>query len=263
MSGLRLLVVDDESLARERLVALLATMPPGADLPIAEIAEAASTAQALQWLDAQPVDVVLLDIRMPGTDGLALARTLRHRAQPPAVVFVTAHGQYALQGFELEVADYLTKPVRQDRLRTALLKATRLRSPARALPDGAPVPGGDLPGLVVRERGRIERVPLAQVLYLQAEGKYLTLRTAAREWVMDGSLQAIEQQHGAHLVRVHRSMLVTRWSMRALERQPAPADGSTADATGESWWLRLEGLAQPVPVSRRQLLAVRQALGAA
>jgi two-component system response regulator AlgR len=204
---LRVLIVDDEPLARARLTALVAEC---AAPPCHVTGQAASVREALEWLGTQTADIVLLDIQMPGAPGTALAAQLQRQPQPPAVVFVTAHGEHALAAFELDAADYLTKPVARDRLHAALARAAR-----RVAPPGE---AAAVPMLVVSERGRVVRVPVSEVLYLKAELKYVTLRTAARQYVLDDSLTELEQRLGERFLRIHRNALVARAAVRALER---------------------------------------------
>ncbi len=244
-SPLKVLIVDDEALARARLRTLLADCrAPAASVE----AEAADAVQAMQCLQRQAFDVALIDIHMPGADGLALARALRSLALPPAVVFVTAHAEHALQAFELEAVDYLTKPVRLERLQAALQKVQKLLQAERAL-----LPQATDEVLIVQERGRTERVPLAEVLYLKAELKYLTLRTATRSYILEGSLSEMEARYPQRLLRIHRNALVARSAVRALEK-------SEDTQEGEGWAVRLNGLDDSLPVSRRQLAAVRELL---
>jgi two-component system response regulator AlgR len=191
---------------------------------------------------------VLLDVHMPGADGLALAQTLRRMPQPPAVVFVTAHAEHAVAAFELDAVDYLTKPVRLERLQTALQKVERLLL-ARAGAAAATVPEV----LLIQDRGRTERVPLNEVLYLKAELKYITVRTASRSYILDASLSELEERHAAHFLRVHRNALVSRRAVRALEKHFDPEEG-------EGWAVRLNGIEDLLAVSRRQLSAVRDAI---
>lgn len=240
---LRVLVVDDEPLARARLARLLAAC---ADPPAQVVGEAGTAAQALALLPSTAPDAVLLDIHMPGADGLALARALRERPVPPPVVFVTAHASHALQAFDLDAVDYLTKPVRAERLQQALRKLVRHRGEA---PTAPAVPEA----LLVQDRGRTERVPLADVLVLKAELKYVTLRTASRSLILDGSLSELEERYPAHFLRIHRNALVARHALRALERHHDPDEG-------EGWAVRLAGIDEPLAVSRRQLPAVRDLL---
>jgi two-component system response regulator AlgR len=241
---LRTLIVDDESLARSRLRNLLADcQSPPAEV----VAEAAHGEGALDQLARARFDLVLLDVHMPGLDGLELARLIRARPAAPAVVFVTAYAAHAVTAFELEAVDYLTKPVRAERLQQALQKAERYLKERRA-PVAEPQ---DV--LLIQDRGRTERVPLAEILYLKSELKYLTVRTASRSHIFDGSLAELEERYPARFVRVHRNALVARAAIRTLEKYD---DGEDA----EGWALRLDGIPEPVMVSRRQLSSVREAL---
>ncbi len=245
MTTLRTLIVDDEALARSRMRALLADChSPAAEV----VAEAANGDAASQCLSATHFDLVLLDVHMPGIDGLELARSLRSRQGAPAVVFVTAYAAHAVTAFELEAVDYLTKPVRGERLQQALQKAERHLRDRRQSPAEAPQ---DV--LLIQDRGRTERVPLSEVLYLKSEFKYLTVRTASRSHIFDGSLAELEERYPARFVRVHRNALVARAAIRTLEKYD---DGEDA----EGWALRLDGIPEPVVVSRRQLSTVREVL---
>jgi two-component system response regulator AlgR len=244
---IKVLIVDDEALARSRLRRLLGDCAtPGALVA----GEAANATDALEWLRRERFDLVLLDIHMPGADGLTLAQTLRELPGAPAVVFVTAHSEHAVKAFEVEALDYLTKPVRLERLQAALLKVERLL-PARHAPAG----GAAEEALIIQDRGRTERVPLAEVLYFKAELKYVTVRTAAKSYILDGALNDLEERHAGRFIRVHRNALVARHAVRALEKHHDPEEG-------EGWAVRLQGLDELLAVSRRQLPAVREAIGA-
>lgn len=241
---LRTLIVDDESLARSRLRTLLGDC----STPAATVtAEAADGEQALRLLDQGDLDLVLVDIHMPGIDGIEMVRTLRHMSHAPAIVFVTAHASHAVTAFELEAVDYLTKPVRAERLQQALQKAQRYLKERQA--QGIEVKDT----LLIQDRGRAERVPLSEVLYLKSELKYLTVRTALRSHILDGSLADFEERYPKRFVRVHRNALVARDAIRALEKHESGDDA-------EGWVLRLHGISEPVLVSRRQLSVVRDAL---
>ena len=243
--SLQVLLVDDEPLARSRLRTLLADCTS----PAATVAgEAANATQAMELLRRNSFDAVLLDIRMPGADGLALAQALRTLEQPPAVIFVTAHAEHAVEAFELEAADYLTKPVRLERLQMALQKAERAAIAMRGVqPQTAPEV------LVIQDRGRAERVPLPEILYFKAELKYVTVRTAARSYILDASLSDLEDKYATQFMRVHRNALVACHAVRALEKHDDPVEG-------EVWAVRLNGIEELLAVSRRQLSAVREAL---
>jgi two-component system, LytTR family, response regulator AlgR len=244
MTALQVLIVDDEGLARSRLRALLADC----DAPAVAVAgEAANAAQAMDFLQRLTFDAVLLDIHMPGADGLALAQALRSLPNPPAVVFVTAHTEHAVAAFELEAADYLTKPVRLERLQMALQKVERAMQARGGALSAAPEI------LLIQDRGRTERVPLVEVLYFKAELKYITVRTAARSYILDASLSELEERHATQFLRVHRNALVARRAVRALEKHYDPEEG-------EGWAVRLNGIDELLAVSRRQLSAVREAI---
>ena len=253
---MNILIVDDEALARSRLRTLLADINSnGSDSVRHHVAEAACAADALAWLaptGGRACDVVLLDIHMPGQNGLALAHSLRALAYPPAIVFVTAHTDHALSAFELDAVDYLTKPVRRERLQQALAKAQRAAPAAIALSPAATRVEGE--ALLIQDRGRTERVPLAEVLYFKAEQKYVTVRTAARSYILDGTLNDLEARHAADFLRIHRNALVARRAVRALEKHCDPEEG-------EGWAVRLHGLGELLTVSRRQVAAVREEMG--
>jgi len=248
MTGkLRALIVDDEALARSRLRTLLGDCTA----PTACVAaEAAHAEQAMDALRRETFDVVLLDIRMPGADGIALAQTIARMPQPPAVVFVTAHSEHAVQAFDLEAVDYLTKPVRLERLQQALQKVERLVQAGKGLEADS---NGEF--LIIQDRGRTERVPLAEVLYLKAELKYITVRTAGKSYILDGSLNELEEKYPQQFMRIHRNALVARRAVRALEKHFDPEEG-------EGWAVRLNGIDELLAVSRRQLSAVREAIAA-
>jgi two-component system response regulator AlgR len=242
---LNLLLVDDEALARSRLRTLLGDCTA----PAAVVAgEAGDAVQAMQALQRQAFDAVLLDIHMPGADGLALAGFIKGLPRPPAVVFVTAHAGHAVQAFDVDAVDYLTKPVRLERLQQALQKVERLVQVQIALE-----PEKTQETLIIQDRGRTERVPLAEVLYFKAELKYITVRTARRSFILDGSLNELEARHGGQFMRIHRNALIARRAVRALEKHFDPEEG-------EGWAVRLNGLDELLAVSRRQLAAVREAI---
>ncbi len=242
---LNILIVDDEPLARSRLRTLLGDCTtPGP----ASVTEASNATQALERLQHGTTDVVLLDIHMPGMDGIALAKVLGEQPNPPAVVFVTAHAEHAVAAFELDAVDYLTKPVRLARLQQALQKAERItKAVTRLEPDAAPE------FLLIQDRGRTERVPLGEVLYFKAELKYITVRTVARSYILDDSLSELHTRYAHRFMRIHRNALVARNAVRALERHQDAEEG-------EGWAARLDGIPELLMVSRRQLAAVREAI---
>ncbi|WP_298209779.1 LytTR family DNA-binding domain-containing protein [Acidovorax sp.] len=247
---MNILIVDDEALARSRLRTLLSDCSDTVRCVASEASNATETLALLSPTGGRAFDLVLLDIHMPGQDGLALAHALQALPHPPAVVFVTAHADHAVSAFELDAVDYLTKPVRRERLQQALAKAQRgTRAP---LPAAAPsLPEGET--LLIQDRGRTERLPLAEVLYFKAEQKYVTVRTTTRSYIMDGSLSDIESKFAPRFMRIHRNALVARRAMRALEKHYDPEEG-------EGWAVRLQGSTELLAVSRRQVAAVREEL---
>lgn len=240
---LQVLIVDDEPLARARLRRLLADCRE----PEAVAAgEAGSAAHAMTLVRSQPFDAVLLDVQMPGADGMALAAAWRELDAAPPVVFVTAHPEYAVQAFEVDAVDYLTKPVRLQRLQTALQKIARQR-PARVATDTGQ------PFLTVTAQGRTERIPLSEVIFFKAEDKYVVARTDAGEYLLDTSLVQLERAHAARFLRIHRNALVARNAVRALVREREGADA-------EGWVVELAGADETLAVSRRQLPQIRAIL---
>jgi two-component system response regulator AlgR len=188
---------------------------------------------------------------MPGMNGLALAAHIRGMPQPPAIVFVTAYAEHALQAFDLEAVDYLTKPVRLERLQQALQKSERY-----VLPNKAETADSIQTTLLIHDRGRTERVSLANVLYFKAELKYLTVRTPERSYLAEGTLNELEATYQPHFLRIHRNALVAKRSIRALVKHLGPA----ADEEFDTWALQLHGVEDTLAVSRRQLPAVRAVL---
>jgi two-component system response regulator AlgR len=243
---LRVLIVDDEAPARARLKDLLADC--SAEMPLEVVGEAATARGALDMLADKPADVVLLDIRMPEMDGIELAQHLQKLPDPPAIVFTTAYDAYAIRAFEVHAIDYLLKPIRAARLKDALGRAQSTRNPSaaalREMSKGAPA------FLSAQERGRIHLIPVEDVIYLKAELKYVTVRTAHREYLIEEALARLEQEYGERFVRVHRNCLVARAAIRGFERGAGEA---------ESGWLAvLDGVDEKIPVSRRQQHIVRE-----
>ena len=251
--ALRTVLIDDEPLARLRIQSLLRQV----DVPVDVVAEFGESVNALSWLQDQDAagrgpDLVLLDIQMPGLDGMVLAARLRELRRPPAVVFLTAHAEHALRAFDLAAADYLTKPVRLERLQASLQRVQTLRAARAPASEPAPLPDGE-ELFIVQDRGRLERIPLSAILYFKAEQKYVTLRTAQASHVIDDALTDLESRVGDRFIRVHRNALVARHAMRALERRD-DAEG------GESWAVQVVPTLEWLTVSRRQVAAVKEAM---
>ncbi|MEO5701605.1 MAG: LytTR family DNA-binding domain-containing protein [Casimicrobiaceae bacterium] len=246
-SPLRILIVDDETPARRRLRELIDDC--AAALPVIVVGEAANGREAMNLLHTVSADLVLSDIRMPDMDGLELARHLLKLAQPPVVIFTTAYHEHALQAFEVNAVDYLVKPVRMQRLLAALQKVPRLKPlPMTKLEQ---LPASARRFLSVTERSRVVLVPIEDIVYLKAELKYITIRTAQREHLLEESLTRLEEEFGARFVRVHRNCLVAREYIRGFERR-ATDDGDA------HWEVLLKDVTETLPVSRRQQSVVRE-----
>ena len=237
---MKVLVVDDEALARERLRALVLELP-GTEV----VGEAANGLDALRRCSELTPDVVLLDIRMPGADGLEAARHLAGFERPPAVSFTTAFGEHALEAFDAQAVDYLVKPVRRNRLEQALARAARLTQAQLA----ALHPEGGRTHLSARRQGEIELIPVEEVLYLQADQKYVTVRHREGEALIEDSLKTLEEEFDDRFIRVHRGALVARAALAGLERGD---DGVCR--------VRLRGCTERLEVSRRHLAELRQLL---
>ena len=252
LKPLHILIADDEPLARERLRHLLADI--AAQQACVIVGEAANGLQALDILRAQPVDVVLVDIRMPGMDGIELASHLGRLAAPPAVIFTTAYDNYAVQAFDLNAIDYLLKPVRAQRLLAALQKVPGHRPDPRQMADlGQSMRGSGRTHLSCHERGRLLLVPVAEVLYFKADLKYVTARTRDREYLLDEALTHLEEEFADRFIRLHRAVLVARNALAGFEK----AAGDDAEAYG---WALLRGVPDKLPVSRRQWAPAKAAL---
>jgi two-component system, LytTR family, response regulator AlgR len=244
---LKLVIVDDEAPARRRLRELLDDCASA--LPLVVVGEAASGREALGLLGSTPADLVLSDIHMPDMDGIELARHLLKLALPPVLIFTTAYHEHAIAAFEVHAIDYLVKPVRVQRLLTALQKVPRLKPLSGAKLDRLPATARRF--LSVTERSRVVLVPIEEIVYLKAELKYITIRTADREYLLEESLTKLEEEFGQRFVRVHRNCLVARDAIRGFERR--------VNAEGDAHWeVLLRGVSEALPVSRRQQFIVRE-----
>jgi two-component system response regulator AlgR len=244
---LRIVLVDDEAPARRRLRELLDDCT--AALPLLVVGEAGSGREALQLLGTTPADLVLTDIHMPDMDGIELARHLLKLPLPPVLIFTTAYHEHAIAAFEVHAIDYLVKPVRVQRLLAALQKVPRLKPLSDTKLNRLPAAARRF--LSVTERSRVVLVPIDEIIYLKAELKYITIRTADREFLLEESLTRLEEEFGPRFVRVHRNCLVAREAIRGFERRVS-ADGDA------HWEVMLRGVTEALPVSRRQQFIVRE-----
>ena len=247
----RIFIVDDEEHARARLAILLSDIAE--ECPNELVGQASDAAGALQGIvDTRP-DIVLLDIQMPGMNGLDLAARLALEGEEmPAVVFVSAHEDYALNAFDVHALDYLVKPVRAARLAQALKRVATLRGRSVGTAEATPRRAH----FTVHERDRLLLVPVTDVLYLKAELKYVTLRTRTRDYLIEDSLSSIEEEMDDVFVRVHRNTLVARKAIMGVERGVVGADGE-GERGQEAWQVILRDVAERLPISRRQWSVVK------
>ena len=236
---LRVLIVDDEAPARERLRSLLAELDE-ADV----IGEAVTGEQALQRTVELAPDVVLLDVRMPGIDGIEAARHMNLLEQPPAVIFTTAFDEYAMKAFDAQAVGYLLKPIRKEKLAAALAHANRLTRPQlQQLASKTEVRSH----IAVRHREGLRLIPLDEVQFFFAEQKYTTVRHLKGEDLIEDSLRALEDEFGSGFVRIHRNALVSVRYLEGIERND---DGQ--------YFVRLRGCEAPLQVSRRMASELRE-----
>lgn len=240
---MRIAIVDDEALARDRLRRLLGEIGG-----IEVVGEAANGRQALELCAERRPDVVLLDIRMPGIDGLETATHLAAVEQAPAVIFTTAYGDHALAAFEANAIDYLLKPVRRERLQQALAKARGLQrtqiDAARRLD-----PAAVRSHICARHGNQLRLIAINEIVYFRADHKYVVVRHAGGEVLIEESLKSIEEEFAGHFLRIHRNSLVAQSRITALERSP---DGI--------WHVRLADVPERLEISRRHVGPLRDML---
>jgi two-component system response regulator AlgR len=244
---LSVLIVDDEAPARERLRRLIS------ELEGWQVAGAcASGIEALDLAGALKPAVVLLDIRMPGMGGIEAARHLSALETPPAVIFTTAYDQYALDAFDSKAVGYLLKPIRRERLAEALQHAARLSPPQLQELSESARPPVRRRHIAVRVRSELRLIPVKEIVFFRAEQKYVVVRHGSEEYLIDESLKQLAKELFPAFVRAHRSLLVSMAHIEVLER----------DDDGRHF-LRMHGLAERLPVSRRQLADLRRQFAAA
>ncbi len=243
-SALRVVIADDEAPARSRMHDLIEDCARA--IPVHVVGEASNGRDLLRLLEGTSADVVLLDVRMPEMDGIEAAQHLHKLPRRPAVIFTTAFDAYALKAFELHAVDYLVKPIRQQRLQDALSRVQLQSGPALEVLQQ--LQSHARRHLSVQERGKVILVPVDRILYLRAELKYVTVRTAERDYLLEESLTRLEEEFGERFVRIHRSCLVARDFVERFER--AAEEGG--------WSVLLRGLDERLPVSRRQQHVIKE-----
>lgn len=244
--ALRVFIVDDEAPARNRLRELLQDCSDQLALDV--VGEASNGQEALDKLVEVQADVVLMDIRMPQMDGIELAQHLQKLPTPPVIIFTTAYDAYAIKAFELRAIDYLLKPIRLGRLFDALSRARdAVPIQTEVLRELLPEPRKHLS---IHERGKIHLVPIGEVLFLRAELKYITVKTAEREYLIEESLTALEKEFAARFARIHRNCLVAKEAIVGFQRG--------GDENESGWMVKLKDVEEALPISRRQQYLVKE-----
>ncbi len=243
---MKVLVVDDEALARDRLCAMLTEMPG-----YTVCGQAANGSEALAQAEHMQPDAVLMDIRMPGMDGLEAARHLQALAQPPAIIFTTAYNDYAIAAFETHVVDYLLKPVRMERLQEALENTRRLTRVQAAALQQADAGDTARQQICARVRGSLQLIPVDEIRFFLADQKYVNLCTAEQAVLIEETLKSLEEEFTGQFIRIHRNALVAVKYLAGLEK------GSEGNSQ-----VRLHGVDDLLEVSRRHVSDVRQQIKA-
>jgi len=239
---MNILIVDDEPLARQRLIGLVKELSG-----FEACANASNGKDALQLAQELKPDVVLLDIRMPGMDGIETAHHMNRLSKPPAIIFTTAFSEHALKAFETHAVDYLLKPIKQDRLHEALGAASRLTKPQLEQLKYIDEQPKIRTHICVKTRGSLELVPIEAIRYFLADHKYVTLRTNDHECLIEESLKSLENEFNHVFTRIHRNALVADQFMSGLEKN---SEGHCV--------ITIEGIEDRLEISRRHLPHVRK-----
>lgn len=243
---MKVLICDDEPLARQRLSRFIENME-GYEV----VAEAENGAEAIEKVNRFDPDIVLLDVRMPGMDGIEAAQHLSAKDEPPAIIFCTAYDEYALEAFKVDAIGYLMKPVRAEDLEEALNKASRLnKSQLRVLNKVTQEEGSRRRSHISAKTHKgIELVPVDDIRYFRADQKYVTVRHSRGELLIDETLKNLEDEFGEAFVRIHRNSLV---AVRYL-------NGMELDSPGH-YQVKLKGVEDQLVVSRRHIAALRKVM---
>ena len=239
---MKILIVDDESLARQRMRDLLTDLG-GTDI----VGEAVNGSEAIEKSVTLKPDLLLMDIRMPVMDGLEAAMHLQGIENPPMIIFTTAYDEHALEAFEVNAVDYLLKPIRKERLGAALQKAQPITSKQLKEVSLAGDRKSSRSHISVHMRGRITLIPVQDIIYFIADNKYVTVRTASEQHLIEESLVSLEEEFSDRFLRVHRSSLVNTDYLRGMEKN-----------TAGHWRVLMKGIDEKLVVSRRHTPQVRR-----
>jgi len=241
---MNILIADDEPLARSRLKRLAEESD---DIHV--VGEAGDGKETLLLCEKTNPDVILLDIRMPGMDGLETAYHLSHLVNPPAIIFTTAFSEHALAAFDNNAVDYLLKPIRQERLQQALKKA-RTVNRAQLVELGKNEETDHVRSHISAQiSGNIHLIPIDEVYFFQADQKYVTVRHKQGEVIIDESLKSLEEEFGERFIRIHRNALVAKAHLDRLEK-----------TSPGQWSVKIRGLEDKLEMSRRHMSIVRKLL---
>ncbi|PCI06508.1 MAG: DNA-binding response regulator [Gammaproteobacteria bacterium] len=240
---MNVLIVDDEQLARQRLRKMLAT-----NSSYTIIGEAETGEDALRKTQSSRPDVVLMDIRMPGMDGIEAASYINRMDEPPAIIFTTAYSDHALHAFEAHAIDYLLKPIKQSRLESALDAAKRMNK-AQLSQLRNDKTSNTRKKICIKSRGSLELISIDDIIYFKADQKYVTLRTAEQEYLIEESLKTLEDEFAANFIRIHRNALVAKQKLTGLTKND---DGHAC--------IRFNDIDDLLEVSRRHLPYIRKKL---
>jgi two-component system response regulator AlgR len=244
---LKILIADDEAPARNRMRDLLADIEH-----IEIVAEAKNGKEAMDLAESCKPDVMLLDIRMPVMDGIEAAQHAQKLTHKPHIIFTTAFDAYAIKAFDLNAIDYLLKPIRQERLQTAINKAHALQpNQLTSLKSLRDLQKKSRTHLSIHERGRVLLVPIESIIYLRAELKYITVRTVEREYLIEESLTHLEAEFNARFIRLHRNCLVAPQFITGYEKR-------LTNDNEQQWVALLKYIPETIAISRRQQHLVKQ-----
>ncbi|MGI1679355.1 MAG: LytTR family DNA-binding domain-containing protein [Cellvibrionaceae bacterium] len=239
-----IIVVDDEPLARDRLVRMVGKLE---DCQV--VAQAENVEQALAAVAEHDPDVILLDVRMPEEDGLSAAKKITTMDDPPAVIFCTAYDEYALDAFSTDAVGYLLKPVKQEDLEAALLKAQKLNKVQLAALSERKAPANQRNHISAKTRRGVELIPLNNVRFFIADHKYVTVYHTEGETLIDDTLKELENEFTNLFVRIHRNALVAVGAIEGMER----------NAQGQ-YRVKLKDIEEKPVVSRRHVSRLRELL---
>ena len=239
---MKILIADDEPLARSRLISIIGDMSQHE-----VVGEAENGEEVLNLTEKLKPEIVLLDIRMPGMNGLETALHLSILDNPPAIVFTTAFSEHALQAFDSNAVDYLLKPIRLERLEQALIKAKKVNR-AQLQELGKEVESEHTRTHISAQiSGNIQLIPIGDIYFFHAEQKYVTVRHKSGEVIIDESLKLLEEEFGEQFMRIHRNALVAKNYLSSVEK-----------TTSGNWVVKMKDIETSLEISRRHMTQIRK-----